>query len=270
MLPDGKAIATMQAPLAELLVFIGERDVCVNVSGFGGRGFILIRKGQKIAGYFTDDYHRLVGKDAFDFLYEKPILEFEICEYIPEEMNSAISECGDEGWLVTDSAEIPSEPVTRPLINPLERDVINMPISVPLIVTDSPEPTRDTTSPIPPSEMPLPDSATKKPPSSTDEEKLANISRQPGVIGVSAFFEGFPVLSYGAGDFEQVSAIAEDLLRAGISIASDLGIGNLDQLILETVMGKFIIAPFEDLFICVQTKPEANLGLIRLAIKAAR
>lgn len=270
MLPDGRAIATMQAPLAELLVFISNRDGGVNISGFGGRGFILLKSGQKIAAYFSDDYHWLVGKEAFDFLYEKPILEFEICEFTPVEMEEAIRECSEEGWLISNGPEVLQESESRPIINPLDMNAIDLPASVPLAGTASPESVTDTSIPIPVSDRPSPGSVARGPPSDTDEEKLANISRQPGVIGVSAFFEGFPVLSYGGGDFDQVSAIAEDLLRAGKSIAGDLGIGNLEQLILETAMGKFIIAPFEDLFICVHTTSNANLGLIRLAIRAAR
>ncbi|KQC05641.1 MAG: hypothetical protein APR53_06800 [Methanoculleus sp. SDB] len=104
-------------------------------------------------------------------------------------------------------------------------------------------------------------------PEAVDEEKLLRIARQPGVITVSAFFEGFPVQSVGKGDFEHVSAIAEDLLKEGTLVAHDLGFGDLDQLILETGAGKFIIAPFGDLFVCVHTAADANLGLIRMALK---
>jgi predicted regulator of Ras-like GTPase activity (Roadblock/LC7/MglB family) len=100
-----------------------------------------------------------------------------------------------------------------------------------------------------------------------EEVKLQGIASQPGVIGVSAFYEGFPVLSIGDGDFEQVAAIAEDLLRAGVRIASDLQIGDLEKVILETPEGKLIIAPFGDLYLCVYTTPDAHLGLIRLALK---
>jgi predicted regulator of Ras-like GTPase activity (Roadblock/LC7/MglB family) len=104
--------------------------------------------------------------------------------------------------------------------------------------------------------------------SALNEEGLAYIVEQPGVIAASAFFEGFPVLSAGDGDFEQVAAIAEDLLRAASTIATDLGLGSLDQMILETSKGKFIIAPHGDLSLCVKTSSDAHLGLIRLAIRS--
>ena len=104
----------------------------------------------------------------------------------------------------------------------------------------------------------------------SEEEKLDRILRQPGVIAVSSFFEGFPINSRGEGDFEHAAAIAEDLLRAGAKISEDLGIGLLEQIILETPEGKCILAPFEDLYLVVLTSTDANLGLIRLAIKGVQ
>ncbi|MDH7593022.1 MAG: roadblock/LC7 domain-containing protein [Methanomicrobiales archaeon] len=98
-------------------------------------------------------------------------------------------------------------------------------------------------------------------------EALEVIQRQPGVIAVAAIDEGFTVLSTGSADFEQVGAIAEDLLRAGVSISSDLGIQPLEQMLLETPKAKLIIAPVGDLNLCVLSEAKANLGLIRIAIK---
>jgi len=100
-----------------------------------------------------------------------------------------------------------------------------------------------------------------------DENKLKKILKQPGVIAVSAFSEGFAVYSLGKADFDQVAAMAEDLLRAGMKIASDIKMGNIDQIILETGLGKLIIAPYGDLYLCVYTAPDANIGLIRMTIK---
>ena len=62
--------------------------------------------------------------------------------------------------------------------------------------------------------------------------------------------------------------MAEDLLRAGIKIAKDMKIGLIDQIILETNSGKIIIAPYGDLFLCVFTGPDANIGLIRVVLKS--
>lgn len=94
------------------------------------------------------------------------------------------------------------------------------------------------------------------------------IQNQPGVIAVSAFYEGFPVQSVGRGDFEHVAASAEDFFRAGTKIACDMGIGSVDQLILETSDNKCIIAPCGDLSLCILTTADAQLGLIRVVLKS--
>jgi predicted regulator of Ras-like GTPase activity (Roadblock/LC7/MglB family) len=101
-----------------------------------------------------------------------------------------------------------------------------------------------------------------------DESVLRKVLVQPGVIAVSAFSDGFSVQSLGKADFDQVAAMAEDLLRAGIKIAKDMKIGLIDQIILETNSGKIIIAPYGDLFLCVFTGPDANIGLIRVVLKS--
>ncbi|MDD1661173.1 MAG: roadblock/LC7 domain-containing protein [Methanomicrobiales archaeon] len=101
-----------------------------------------------------------------------------------------------------------------------------------------------------------------------DERMIQKILKQPGVIAVSTFYEGFAVQSAGRADFEQVAANAEDLFRAGKKIAREIDIGPLSQIILETGRGKLVIAPHGDLNVCVFTEPDANLGLIRVAIKS--
>lgn len=105
-------------------------------------------------------------------------------------------------------------------------------------------------------------------PNRLDERLLRKLLVQPGVIAVSAFSDGFSVQSFGDADFDQVAAMAEDLLRAGIKIAQDMKIGLIDQIILETVSGKIIIAPYGDLYLCIFTGPDANIGLIRVALKS--
>ncbi len=100
-----------------------------------------------------------------------------------------------------------------------------------------------------------------------DDNRLQIIKRQPGVLAVIAFYEGFPVKSVGNGDFELVAAIAEDFLRTGERITADMRMGVLDQIILEAGEKKCIIVPYGDLSLCMVTRSDANLGLIRLAIK---
>ena len=106
------------------------------------------------------------------------------------------------------------------------------------------------------------------PPEFLDQSKLQKILSQPGVIAVSAFFEGFPVQSMGDADFEHVAASAEDFMRAGVKIAEDMNAGPLEQMILETAENKFIIAPCGDLFLCVFTTADTQLGLIRVVLKS--
>ena len=103
-------------------------------------------------------------------------------------------------------------------------------------------------------------------PASPDDVGLNCILKQPGVIAVMAFFEGFAVKSYGKADFEQIAAVAEDFLRAGKRISTDLNMGHLTQIILESGNRKCIIAPYGDLNICLVTTAEANLGILRLAL----
>jgi predicted regulator of Ras-like GTPase activity (Roadblock/LC7/MglB family) len=102
---------------------------------------------------------------------------------------------------------------------------------------------------------------------SGDTDRLDRIARQPGVIAVSVFHEGFALQSLGSADFDQVAAVAEDLLRAGTRITADMDMGDLTQVVLETPAGKLIIAPHGDLSLCILAKPDANLGLIRLSIR---
>jgi predicted regulator of Ras-like GTPase activity (Roadblock/LC7/MglB family) len=100
-----------------------------------------------------------------------------------------------------------------------------------------------------------------------DEKRLNVIQRQPGVLSVIAFDEGFPVKSMGKEDFEQVAAIAEDFLRTSERVTSDMRMGVLNQITLEGREKKCIIVPYGDLSLCLITTSDANLGLIRLAIR---
>jgi predicted regulator of Ras-like GTPase activity (Roadblock/LC7/MglB family) len=122
-----------------------------------------------------------------------------------------------------------------------------------------------------PAAAPVPaggEDAARTSPQMLDEEKLRKILDQPGVIAVSAFFEGFPVQSIGDADFEHVAASAEDFARAGSKIAEEMNIGSLDQLILETGTNKLIIAPCGDLYLCIFTRADAQLGLLRVVLRS--
>ena len=96
---------------------------------------------------------------------------------------------------------------------------------------------------------------------------LEIILRQPGVLAVLAFYEGFAVKSIGSGDFEKVAAVAEDFLRSGQKMISDMNMGGLDQITLEAGDKKCIVAPYGDLCICLITTGDVNLGLIRIMVR---
>ena len=100
-----------------------------------------------------------------------------------------------------------------------------------------------------------------------DEQRLENIQKQPGILAVLAFYEGFPVFAAGKGDFEQIAAVAEDFLRAGEKTTGDMRMGSLGQITLEAGEKKCIIVPHGDLFLCIITLSDINLGLVRLAIR---
>jgi len=100
-----------------------------------------------------------------------------------------------------------------------------------------------------------------------DDKRLEGIQRQPGVLAVLAFYEGFAVKSIGSGDFEQVAAAAEDFLRSGEKIISDMKMGALSQITLEAGEKKCIVVPYGDLFLCLLTSADVNLGLVRLMIR---
>ncbi len=90
----------------------------------------------------------------------------------------------------------------------------------------------------------------------------------PVLLQYLHFMKVFRVLSAGEADFEHVAARAEDLLRAGTTIAQDMNLGQPDQLILETAENKFIIVPCGDLFLCIITRADAQLGLMRVLLKS--
>jgi len=217
MLPDGKRIAKLECPFAELSGYIGEIVAGVKAYSDRGYGYLIMENGIPAIGWFSSEGGDYRGNDAILFFREPQKFVFEIFTYSEAELRNAVTHSINNRWLVDHQTLPPEETVEL-----------------------------------------------------TEDEKLEKIQKQPGVLAVAAFFEGFPVISKGKGDFEKVAAIAEDLHRAGGKIAGDLGIGSMDQIILETPEAKFILAPFGDLFICVLTTTNANLGLIRLVIKGVQ
>jgi predicted regulator of Ras-like GTPase activity (Roadblock/LC7/MglB family) len=232
---DGGTVSNPQDEgfIRELMSFVG----AIEIETGSGHGFILTEKGTLIAAYFSSDQGTFKGKQALNHMtLDSDGTEeqtFSLRRYNPSEFSLAVRISGEEKLLLTDvpaaaHQEAPEEPAA---------------------------PAKTTSSPVVPSDL-------------LDETRLRKIISQPGVIAVSAFFEGFPVLSIGDEDFEHVAASAEDFWRAGMKIAQEMKIGSPDQLILETAQNKFIIAPCGDLHLCIFTTAEAQLGLIRVVLKS--
>jgi len=201
-----------------------------------GKGFILTRNGELVAAYFKDKRGVYRGASAVSNLMTAPGSDtglqqqnFVMRVYGDEDFAEALELCTRGGLLIEPAAPPEDMPVPSPITTPGE---------------------------------------SRRSPSHLDEATLTKIISQPGVIAVSAFYEGFPVQSLGEGDFEHVAARAEDLLRAGTKLAEDMNLGQPDQLILETAENKFIIAPCGDLFLCIITRADAQLGLMRVLLKS--
>ncbi len=115
--------------------------------------------------------------------------------------------------------------------------------------------------------------APKKPVPTVAKEKaeydsiLSLLTSLPGVVAAALVADGLPVFQHGDADFEHIAAATEDMVRIGSRITGELQLGATDEIILETPGYKAIIAPVSDMFLCVLTKGEANLGLIRLNIR---
>jgi len=80
--------------------------------------------------------------------------------------------------------------------------------------------------------------ATKRMPQARlDDEELARLLKLPGVRAVLTSFEGFPVQNVGEGDFEQIAAMGEDLIRSAGKVAGDIDLGCPESVTLEGTEG---------------------------------
>jgi predicted regulator of Ras-like GTPase activity (Roadblock/LC7/MglB family) len=204
-----------------------------------GSGFILVDDGKLQAAMFRTATDSCKGSSALTCLTsdsgEGGIQTFHLRKYNDVEFERALEICREAGMLITaETADAPPADTVPGQAEPVQ-------------VTPK---------------------STATPREFLDQSKLQKIMSQPGVIAVSAFYEGFPVQSMGDADFEHVAASAEDFMRAGVKIAEEMKAGPLDQMILETAENKFIIAPCGDLFLCVFTTADTQLGLIRVVLKS--
>lgn len=100
---------------------------------------------------------------------------------------------------------------------------------------------------------------------------LSTVVQLPGVIATALVADGLPVYQQGEQlDFDHIAVATEDMIRSGMRIATELQLGVTDEIILETPSNKVVIAPINDMFLCVLTEANTNLGLLRLSIKNAQ
>lgn len=218
----------------ELTAFCG----AVEIRTSSGTGFILVDQGKLQAAMFQTATDSYLGRTALSFMTMDSgdagaVQTFHLRRYNDTEFARALEICRDSRLLIVYEETPPPAAASSPV--------------------KTAEKTRETSAILP---------------AFLDQSKLKKILIQPGVIAVSAFFEGFPVQSMGDADFEHVAASAEDFMRAGVKIAEDMSAGPLEQMILETADNKFIIAPCGDLFLCVFTTADTQLGLIRVVLKS--
>jgi len=210
----------------------------VEIRTAAGTGFILFDHGRMVAAMFRTDGASSKGRDALSGMVgntgdDGGTQTFHLRYYNDEEFARALDICEQAGLMITE------EETFQPASSGSAGE---------------------------PAHGPAQESSAARP--ELDLGKLKKILSLPGVIAVSAFFEGFPVQSIGDADFEKVAASAEDFMRAGVRIAEEMNAGPLEQMILETAGNKFIIAPCGDLFLCVFTTSDTQLGLIRVVLKS--
>jgi predicted regulator of Ras-like GTPase activity (Roadblock/LC7/MglB family) len=246
-LPAGTDGGTITDPQDEkffndLATFCG----AVEIRTSAGTGFILVDNGRLLAAMFRTASDTYQGGSALSYIttdsgHEGAVQTFHLRTYNGEEFNRALEICRESGLLIPAEEPVPFS---------------------------GEEPAAPAAEAPPAGAAGKPQDTSGVPREFLDQSKLKKILNQPGVIAVSAFFEGFPVQSMGDADFEHVAASAEDFMRAGVKIAEDISAGSLEQMILETAENKFIIAPCGDLFLCVFTTADTQLGLIRVVLKS--
>ena len=236
-LPEGRQVGVDIDPQkGDVVQYLKSFRGVFEINANRGKGFLLIHDGKLVAGIFEDKEGVYLGGAAVRYIMDTAASResqigknFVMRTYNEDEYAEALEMCTNEGLLIG----------TIPMV----KDV----------------------SPHPPTNQGV--SSVRISPR-VDESTLNKLMCQPGVVAVSAFYEGFPVLSLGEADFEHVAARAEDFMRTGTKIAQDMNLGQTEQLILETAEKKFIIVPCGDLFLCIITRADAQLGLMRVLIRS--
>ena len=235
-LPAGKQNCIILDPTDRNLVhhirqFIG----VVEIMTCSGKGFILIRNSELVAAFFEEKDGIYLGDAAIRYIMAQPdsgsgteCQQVVLRPYSEQEYAETLKRCTENDFVIG---------ITPPNQESVHRHIND-------------------------------NGASGIPSCVVDESALTKIMAQPGVVAVSAFYEGFPVYSLGNADFEHIAARAEDLFRAGTTIALDMSLGQPDQLLLETAENKFIITSVGDLCLCIIAGADAQLDFIRSLLKS--
>ncbi|MDD5169554.1 MAG: roadblock/LC7 domain-containing protein [Syntrophales bacterium] len=236
---DGGVITNPQEERAiqQLIAFQGAIDIDTAM----GHGFILTQKGTLVAACFKDKSGSYHGNDALDRIGS---VDSDDVRYYFQGFSTS-----HESSIYTGVDDYPPTFTLRSYSDDEFRQAVDICQKGGLVLTDQKK------------------GSVPKRPNPLDENRLKKMLSLYGIIAISTFYEGFAVQSLGDADFEHVAALAEDFLRAGIKIIREMKIGNLSQLILETGTNKIIIAPCGDLYLCVFAREDAQLGMLRVAIK---
>lgn len=260
-LPTGRRLAESEASVADLLKqyglnFKGSINVHNASDGLGSDGFILIDNGTVLAAAFTMMRITLYQFSALDRMMALASVRSEIISMTDDELRGIMNQY-QHAAIVTGNADSAENEVNKATLE----EVLPAPVQLVQAAVPSPEVTE-----------PLKGSQEQATSASGGYERLISaFTALPGVVGSALVAEGFPVYQQGSDvDFEHVAAATEDMVRAGTRIAGELQLGQTGQIILETPEYKVIIAPINDMFLCVLTRTDTNLGLIRLNIRNAQ
>jgi len=239
-LPEGKAIGEMQTSLQWIFAHTSRFAGAVRITAQDGEGFLLVQKGEPLAAYFRHPLKSLTGLPALKYFASRPILDFGLRRYGPEEMQEALTVSGELQALLQPDTE---SPVTGP----------------------SGESGRDSGAD---GVEAGGEGRSGGAPSAQDPGLLGVVLQQPGVTAVACFADGLCISSAGRIDADYTVAFAEDLLRwsCGLQSAPPAS-GEFMQMTIFYRGGNVIIAPWGDEYLCIFTTPEVQFGQIRRMIR---
>ena len=245
-LPLGRPVSESQASVADLLQqygqnFKGSINVYKAGHGLNSNGYIMVDNGTVLAAAYTMLSITLYQLSAMDRMMSLASTSSEIVAMEDDEIQSFLN-------------EYPNATIVAGIGDNTEKGATTEASSQEVLATPVPESVTVITVSEPFNQGGF-------------EQLVASFTALPGVIGSALVADGFPIYQHGSDvDFEHVAAATEDMVRAGTRIATELQLGETGQIILETPEYKVIIAPIKDMFICVLTRSDTNLGLIRLNI----